>query len=162
MENGRFQKELYYRLNVVQIQVPPLRECKEDIQGLFEYFLEKYVNEFKKPKLSEIKADHSKLMSLYDWPGNIRELENFVKSLILVEDHRSAFEGLRSRIRESTVKPSLQPSLLETARMVEAEVERKVIGRVLKRNGWNRKKTAEMLQISYRSLLSKIKKLEIE
>jgi len=160
--NGRFQKELYYRLNVVQIQVPPLRECKEDIPGLVEYFLDKYVNEFKKPKLSEIKADHSKLMSLYDWPGNIRELENFVKSLILVEDHRSAFQGLRSRIRESKVKPSLQPSLLETARMVEAEVERKVIGRVLKRNGWNRKKTAEMLRISYRSLLSKIKKLEIE
>lgn len=162
VENGRFQKELYYRLNVVQIQVPPLRQCKEDIPGLVSFFLDRYVNEFKKSNLPEIKESHAKLMSRYDWPGNVRELENFVKNLILVEDNRSAFEGLRSKIRERTVKPSLQPSLLETARMVEAEVERKVIGRVLKRNGWNRKKTAEMLQISYRSLLSKIKKLEIE
>ncbi len=162
VESGYFQKELYYRLNVVQIQVPPLRQCKEDIPGLVSFFLDRYVNEFKKSNLPEIKESHSKLMSRYDWPGNVRELENFVKNLILVEDNRSAFEGLRSKIRERTVKPSLQPSLLETARMVEAEVERKVIGRVLKRNGWNRKKTAEMLQISYRSLLSKIKKLEIE
>ena len=72
------------------------------------------------------------------------------------------FADLRSKIRGSTANPTAQPSLLESARMVEAEVERKVIGRVLKRNGWNRKKTAQMLQISYRSLLSKIKKLEID
>ena len=89
-------------------------------------------------------------------------MENFLKNLILIEDSRSVFAGLRSKIRGSTANPTVQPSLLEAARMVEAEVERKVIGRVLKRNGWNRKKTAQMLQISYRSLLSKIKKLEIE
>ncbi len=162
VENGRFQKELYYRLNVVQIQVPPLRQCREDIPGLVEYFSGKYVQEFKKPNLPVITASHSRLMTRHDWPGNVRELENFVKNLILVEDSRSVFESLRSKIRESRAEPNLKPSLLETARMVEAEVERKVIGRVLKRNGWNRKKTAEMLQISYRSLLSKIKKLEIE
>ena len=101
-------------------------------------------------------------MSRHDWPGNVRELENFVKNLILVEDNRVAFESLRSKIRESRVEPNRKPSRRETARMVEAEVERKVIGRVLKRNGWNRRKTAQMLRISYRSLLSKIKKLEIE
>jgi len=162
VESGRFQKELYYRLNVVQIQVPPLRQCREDIPGLVEYFLDKYVTEFKKPNRPEIKASHAELMCRYDWPGNVRELENFVENLILLEDNRSGFESLRRKIRESREEPNLKPSLLETARKVEAEVERKVIGRVLKRNGWNRKKTAKMLQISYRSLLSKIKKLEIE
>jgi len=161
VENSRFQKELYYRLNVVNIQVPPLRKCKEDIPGFIDYFLNKHVHEFKKP-VPVIEGRHYKLMSTYDWPGNVRELENFVKNLILVEDSRSAFAGLRSKIRGGTVSPSAQPSLLEAARMVEQEVERKVIGRVLKRNGWNRKKTAQMLRISYRSLLSKIKKLEIE
>ncbi len=161
VESSRFQKELYYRLNVVNIHVPPLRKCKEDIPGFIDYFLAKHVHEFKKPP-PVIEGRHYKLMSTYDWPGNVRELENFVKNLILVEDSRSAFAGLRSKIRGGTVSPSAQPSLLEAARMVEQEVERKVIGRVLKRNGWNRKKTAQMLQISYRSLLSKIKKLEIE
>jgi two-component system response regulator AtoC len=161
VEEGRFQKELYYRLNVVQIQVPPLRQCKEDIPGLVEFFLNKYVSEFKKP-IPVIRENHSKLMAHYDWPGNIRELENFVKNLILVSDSRSSFEGLRSKIRQGTAKPELKPSLLEVARMVGEEVERKVIARVLKRNGWNRKKTAKTLQVSYRSLLSKIKKLEIE
>ena len=161
VEEGRFQKELYYRLNVVQIQVPPLRQCKEDIPGLVEFFLNKYVSEFKKP-IPVIRENDSKLMAHYDWPGNIRELENFVKNLILVSDSRSSFEGLRSKIRQGTAKPELKPSLLEVARMVGEEVERKVIARVLKRNGWNRKKTAKTLQVSYRSLLSKIKKLEIE
>ena len=161
VEEGRFQKELYYRLNVVQIQVPPLRQHKEDIPGLVEFFLNKYVSEFKKP-IPVIRENDSKLMAHYDWPGNIRELENFVKNLILVSDSRSSFEGLRSKIRQGTAKPELKPSLLEVARMVGEEVERKVIARVLKRNGWNRKKTAKTLQVSYRSLLSKIKKLEIE
>lgn len=161
VEQGRFQKELYYRLNVVQITVPPLRQRKEDIPGLVEFFLKRYVSEFKKP-IPAIRESHSKLMAHYDWPGNIRELENFVKNLILVSDCRSLFEGLRSKIRQGTAKPDPKPSLLEVARMVGEEVERKVIARVLKRNGWNRKKTAETLQVSYRSLLSKIKKLEIE
>ncbi len=162
VEEGRFQKELYYRLNVVQIEVPPLRQRPEDIPRLVEFFLKKYVSEFKKAKIPVIRESHSKLMALYDWPGNVRELENFVKNLILVGDSRSSFEGLRSKIRNGTAKPDLKPSLLEVARMVAEEVERKVIARVLKRNGWNRKKTAETLQVSYRSLLSKIKKLEIE
>ena len=161
VETGRFQKELYYRLNVVQIQVPPLRLRKEDIPGLVEFFLNKYVSEFKKP-IPVIRENDSKLMAHYDWPGNIRELENFVKNLILVSDSRSSFEGLRSKIRQGTAEPDPKPSLLEVARMVGEEVERKVIARVLKRNGWNRKKTAKTLQVSYRSLLSKIKKLEIE
>jgi transcriptional regulator with PAS, ATPase and Fis domain len=162
VESGRFHKELYYRLNVVHIQVPPLRKCKEDIPGFIDYFLDKYVHEFKKADVPVLEGRHYKLMSTYEWPGNVRELENFVKNLILVEDSRSAFAGLTSRIRGSAVNTGVQPSLLEASRRVEAEVERKVIGRVLKRNGWHRKKTAQMLQISYRSLLSKIKKLEIE
>ena len=162
VESGRFQEELYYRLNVVHIHVPPLRKCKEDIRGLVDYFLGRYVHEFKKDGIPVIKDRHYELMSAYGWPGNVRELENFLKNLILIEDRHSVFADLRSKIRGSTANPTAQPSLLEAARMVEAEVERKVIGRVLKGNGWNRKKTAQMLQISYRSLLSKIKKLEID
>jgi transcriptional regulator with PAS, ATPase and Fis domain len=144
VESGRFQRALYYRLNVVHIQVLPLRECKEDIPGLV-----------------EIQGRHYQLMSAYDWPGNVRELENFVKRLVLFDDNRSAFAELRSKIRVRTPSPTAKSSLLEVARRVQEQVERKVIERVLEKNGWHRKKTAQMLQISYRSLLSKIKKLEI-
>jgi len=90
----------------------------------------------------------------------VRELENFVKRLILIGDTHSAFEGLKKK-RENGQKLDGKPSLLEATRRVEEEVERAIIGQVLQRNGWNRKRTADTLQISYRSLLSKIKKLEI-
>lgn len=159
---GGFREDLYYRLNVVHVNVPPLRRCEDDIRGLSEYFLGKYSREFKKTDRPALTESQYELMRMYDWPGNVRELENFVKKLCLFEDSREVFEELRSRIRGRKKSLDPKPSLLEVARMVEQEVERKVISQVLQRNGWNRKKTAKMLQISYRSLLSKIKKLQID
>ena len=160
VEQGNFREDLYYRLNVVQLDVPPLREHKEDIPNLAEYFITKYRDEFKKPHPPTLGKNQYEEMGRYDWPGNVRELENFVKRLVLLGDTHSAFEGLKKK-RGNGQEPNGKPSLLEATRMVEEEVERKIIGQVLQRNGWNRKRTAETLRISYRSLLSKIKKLEI-
>ena len=159
VENGNFREDLYFRLNVVHIEVPPLRERKEDIPRLVEYFVVKYKREFGKVDLPAIRKNQYEKMNRYHWPGNVRELENSVKKLVLLGEF-PIFEGL-SRKRQPDQKPDGQPSLLETARMVEEEIEKKIIGQVLHRNGWNRKKTAQMLRISYRSLLTKIKKLEI-
>lgn len=97
----------------------------------------------------------------YDWPGNVRELEDFMKKIVQLEDLEASFEDPKESIGNSPKNVTQELSLAEMARMAEEKVERKVIGNILKRNGWNRKKTAQMLQISYRCLLSKIKKLEI-
>lgn len=162
VERGSFREDLYYRLNVAQIHVPALRDCKEDIPRLFDYFWDRYTAEFDRAREMRIRDRDYALLREYDWPGNVRELENFVKKVVLVEDGNSEFQLLRQRIRQQKLHVGSQPSLLEAARSVGEEVERKIISRVLGRNGWNRKKTAQMLRISYRSLLNKIKKLEIE
>lgn len=162
IRRGDFREDLYYRLNVVHINVPPLRRCEADIRGLADYFLVKYSREFKKSDEPTLTEGQYECMRMYDWPGNVRELENFVKKLCLFDDSRAVFDDLRKRTRERKNSLDHKPSLLEVARMVEEEVDRKIIAQVLRRNGWNRKKTAKTLQISYRSLLSKIKKLQID
>ena len=161
VEKGTFRKDLFYRLNVVHIRIPPLRERKEDIPKFVEFFIEKYMHHFGKTHFPTVTSEQLRLMGAYDWPGNVRELENFVKNLVLFEDTVSSFENLHDRAKKHLAKTKTKLSLVDIGRMAEEEMERKVISRILKQNGWNRKKTALMLQISYRSLLSKIKKFEI-
>lgn len=163
VEKGRFRQDVIYRLNVVTISVPPLRQRKEDLAGLIEYFIDKYSQEFNRSSRLVIKDGQYELMAAYHWPGNVRELNNFIKHLILLEDARPPFESLRQKIAKGPGNEGNKfPSLLEFARRAEAEAERKVIQTVLKNNGWSRKKTAQILHISYRTLLSKIKKLQID
>lgn len=161
VEKGTFREDLFYRLNIVHIDVPPLRKRREDIVRLLEYFVETYSRQFGK-KRPDLKDNHFELIKEYHWPGNVRELENFVKNLVLFDDWRASMNTLKSKMRDSQRKQDSELSLVEMAKLAEAEVERRVIERTLKRNGWNRKETARMLRISYRSLLSKMKKLEIE
>jgi two-component system, NtrC family, response regulator AtoC len=161
VERGTFREDLFYRLNIVHIDVPPLRKRREDILRLLEHFLDTYSHQFGKSR-PDLKDNHYDLIREYHWPGNVRELENFVKNLVLFEDWRASLNTLKAKMRDSQRKQEADLSLVEMAKLAEAEVERRVIERTLKRNGWNRKVTARMLQISYRSLLSKIKKLEIE
>ncbi|HEY3129418.1 MAG TPA: sigma 54-interacting transcriptional regulator [Acidobacteriota bacterium] len=161
VEKAAFRQDLFYRLNVVHVQVPPLRERKEDIPALVELFIHKYRNQFTKSHLPMITTEDYRLMAMYDWPGNVRELENFIKNLVLFQES-SCFDNLRIRVKRCQRQNDKRPSLVQIGRMAEEETERRVISSVLQQNGWNRKKTARMLKISYRSLLSKIRKFEIE
>ncbi len=162
MQKGEFREDLFYRLNVVHIEIPPLRERVQDIRRLTDHFIRLYAGQFGRPAPLALKPEHYETLEAYRWPGNVRELENFVKSLILFNDPRSAFAQLRARARESGEKNTTQLSLVQLARLAGQEAERRVIEYTLRSNGWNRKRTAKMLRISYRSLLSKIKKMEID
>jgi len=162
MQKGEFREDLFYRLNVVHIEVPPLRERIQDIRRLTDHFLTLYTVQFGRPNPPILKSEHYETLEAYRWPGNVRELENFVKSLILFNDPRSSFAQLRARAREFGEKDNTQLSLVQMARLAGQEAERRVIEYTLRSNGWNRKRTAKILRISYRSLLSKIKKMEID
>ncbi len=162
MQKGEFREDLFYRLNVVHIEIPPLRERIQDIPRLTDHFLTLYTVQFGRPNPPILKSEHYETLEAYRWPGNVRELENFVKSLILFNDPRSSFAQLRARAREFGEKDNTQLSLVQMARLAGQEAERRVIEYTLRSNGWNRKRTAKILRISYRSLLSKIKKMEID
>jgi len=162
MQKGDFREDLFYRLNVVHIEIPPLRERIRDIRRLTDHFMAVYAAQFDRPAPTVLKPEHYEALESYRWPGNVRELENFVKSLILFNDPRSSCAQLRARSRESAQKDTTQLSLVQVARLAGQEAERRVIEHTLRSNGWNRKRTAKILRISYRSLLSKIKKMEID
>jgi two-component system response regulator AtoC len=165
---NRFREDLFYRLNVINILVPPLRERREEIPALVAYFVHRYSRLFNFPE-REIPPEAMQAFMQYSWPGNIRELENFIKRMIVLQDMTLA--------RSLTVTPALaggapgapEPfsatkglSLKEISRRAVLEAEREVIRRALEQCRWNRVKTAKMLKISYRALLYKIKDMGLK
>ncbi len=172
---GQFREDLYYRLNVVNIRVPPLRGRKEEIPVLVEYFLKKYSREFKRkaPPLSNELLD---VFQRYHWPGNVRELENCMKKIVILDSDKAVCQellkkcsaaeaelngekpGLDELIRQNLHRYSLKAFSKEAIR----RAEREVIGKVLQQTCWNRKEAAERLQISYKALLYKIKETGLE
>jgi transcriptional regulator with GAF, ATPase, and Fis domain len=166
---GRFREDLFYRLNVINVLVPPLRERREEIPGLVRYFTERYARLFNFPK-PEISPEDMQAFVDHAWPGNIRELENFIKRMIVLQD-----TGLPRTLTVNTTLPSatmvvgVEPfaatkelSLKEISRRAVLEAERQVIRRALEQCRWNRVKTAKMLRISYRALLYKIKDMGLK
>src|SRR5262245_28601441 len=108
---GKFREDLFYRLAVVPIQIPPLRERKEDIPVLVDHFIQRYNTQFRK-RVNEVSADGMKLMMNYSWPGNIRELKNAIeRAMILADKERIEVEHLPIRIAEpSATNPLLRPA----------------------------------------------------
>jgi two-component system response regulator AtoC len=162
IEAGRFRRELYFRINDVILRLPPLRERKEDIPQLLEYFFQKHSNELK--KAPEMGDEVHELLVAYDWPGNIRELENFAKKILAVGDAALALGDMRANL--STVRATdetLRGSSLKIAsRAASRGAERELIQKALEQTHWNRKRAAQELQISYKSLLYKIKQTGLE
>jgi transcriptional regulator with PAS, ATPase and Fis domain len=163
LQNGNFREDLYYRINVVSIHLPPLRDRKEDIPELCEHFLAKYATVFDKTQLPLSKAAMNYFMS-YDWPGNVRELENVVKKIVVLENEDLALRDMG--IASTATGPETQPqlsgiperiSLKKAGKMAAQEVEKQLILGTLLETRWNRKKAADLLQISYKALLYKIK-----
>src|SRR5208283_5068276 len=159
IENGTFRSDLFYRINVVNLYLPPLRERAVDIPDLVAYFLEYHNRKYNcraKPLSTEMMA----VLSKYHWPGNIRELENLVKRYVILGNEEVILADLTPREPDffNTDIPVDGPiSLKKLTRQVVRELERKVILKVLQNHHWNRKQAARALSISYRALLYKIR-----
>jgi two-component system response regulator AtoC len=158
---GRFRRELYFRLNGACLRLPPLRDRREDIPALMECFLNRHSEELKKSAPALNQETFERLMS-YPWPGNIRELENVARKMVALGDASAAVSDLRPPrvITVSGNGPHRASSLKMAARAASRQTERELILEALQRTRWNRKRAARELQISYKSLLYKLKQIE--
>jgi DNA-binding NtrC family response regulator len=187
VQDGVFREDLFYRLNVITIHIPPLRERREEIPVFLDFFLRKYSEYYGKhpPPFSDYAVAR---MMEYNWPGNIRELENLVKRYVIVGNepqiirelstHKpivSSISTARSMEKPPETTPPVpasslatagrngemqMPSLLEIGKRAAMQAEREAIERVLAQTRWNRRQAAKILKISYKALLNKLKAME--
>jgi two-component system response regulator AtoC len=160
---GNFREDLYYRLNVFQIQIPPLRERIEDIPVLCQHFLNKFNSSLQK-KIQSIAPASMSIIRNHQWRGNVRELENVIEHAIVVADNNHILpENLPPEIMSASEEDGFQSindgSSLKAAQRV---LEKKLITKVLTATGGNRTKASKLLEISHPSLLSKIKTYDIK
>ena len=156
--------ELYYRINGVCLRLPPLRERKEDIPALVEFFLRKHCAELGKSQPTLPSRTLQEFQN-HSWPGNLRELENAVKRVVLLGDVQIAIGGLGAsgiEMRTTQAAETRVHSLKAAARAASRGAERGLILQALARTHWNRKRAAQELQISYKSLLYKLKQIGME
>ena len=159
IENGTFRSDLFYRINVVNLHLPPLRDRATDIPQLVEYFLE-YHNRKYNCRAKPVSGEMMTTMGKYHWPGNIRELENLVKRYVILGNEEVISADLAPRNNDffnTDIPVDGQISLKKLTRQAVRELERKVILKVLQNHHWNRKQAARALSISYRALLYKIR-----
>jgi DNA-binding NtrC family response regulator len=208
--DGQFREDLFFRLNVVCINMPPLRERREEVPILSDYFLKKYSVQYNKPCV-DLSPDTMRLLVDYDWPGNVRELENLIKRTVVLGTEapirkeiahgiamaaqrqssvagrqspvagqpaaqhgpsavpsaiRSVSRAPQSAVATAPLSPAAMASaaadagnysLKDISRTAAREAERELIFKMLQQTRWNRKETAEILGISYKALLYKIK-----
>ncbi len=168
LKSGRFREDLYYRLNVLSINVPPLRERTSEIPLLFHHFLARYSEKFGKeaPEPSRHLLDAA---LRYPWPGNLRELENFVKRYVILEDDEGSLRELvemsASRQRTSPAEVLAAPpeqGLKALVRGLKNEAEMEAIADALEKTRWCRKDAAKMLGISYKALLYKMRQFNLD
>jgi len=158
-----FREDLYYRLSVFPINIPPLRERRDDIKRLTEYFVEKYCREMKKP-IKSLSRDSVNLLEKYHWPGNVRELENTIeRAVILAEGKKITPDHLAIRLqRTDEIQLREGAGLKEIGAHAQMKAEKATIVRVLKQVNGNKRKCARVLKIDYTTLFDKIKKYDIE
>ncbi len=187
VEDGLFREDLFYRLNVVTIHIPPLRERREEIPIFLDFFLRKYSEYYGKQQSPFSDYAVGRMME-YTWPGNIRELENLVKRYVIVGNepqiirelstHKpivTSFAGTRGEAAQQAATTAAtapapgnghafsyenMPSLLEIGKRAAMAAEREAIERVLAQTRWNRRQAAKILKISYKALLNKLKAIE--
>ena len=162
--SGHFREDLYYRLNVVSIETPPLRERKEDISALATFFLRRFAGELKK-RVDGVAPDALKLLMRYNWPGNIRELENAIERGVLLTESGQLTSGDLRLGELSTTQSSGDASpviKIPPTGIALEEIERQAIVEALKMSNWVQKDAAELLAISPRVMNYKIKTLGID
>jgi two-component system, NtrC family, response regulator AtoC len=194
-----FREDLFFRLNVVCITLPPLRQRRDEIPLLTDVFLQQYADHYNKPRLS-VSTDTLRILGDYDWPGNVRELENVVKRMVILgsdtevaRDLADTMAGRKGRVgpiaalEPRPASPEVAPapvsvpvpaaapaatpdltraptsgSLKEIARNAAREAEREIIYRTLQQTRWNRREAADLLGVSYKALLYKIKEADLD
>ncbi len=169
VETGKFRKDLFYRLNVFPVFAPPLRERREDIPELVHYFVDKY-SKLTGKQINKIENDVFNILNDYDWPGNIRELENIIERMIVVSDEDCIIKAacIPQEIRRQQFTVNLSAFNTEinakAAKLPEllANIEMNIISEHFRKNKFNQTKTAEKLGISRTDLQYKIKKYNIE
>jgi DNA-binding NtrC family response regulator len=162
---GRFREDLYFRLDVIRIEVPPLRERREDIPLLCEHFLHLYADKYKSA-MRELPPDVLEAFLAHDWPGNVRELENAVRRYLILPSVGGSLSRRTDPPREAgpagpaaAAEPS--PSLRTVAARAAEQAERELVERVLEETHWNRREASRRLKISYKGLLNKLKKWKV-
>lgn len=160
IENGSFRQDLYYRINVVNLFMPPLRERRADIPVLVDYFLDCYNRKYN-CRAKALSIELTAVLQKYHWPGNIRELENLIKRYVILGSEEVISSELVIRDQKDFYTPEIDVdgpiSLKKLTRQATRDLERKIILKVLQAHHWNRKRAAKALSISYRALLYKIR-----
>jgi transcriptional regulator with GAF, ATPase, and Fis domain len=170
VKNGRFREDLYYRLNVVNITIPPLRERREEIPIFVEYYLDKFSKKYQK-KVTPLSDKMMKVFSQHHWLGNVRELENVIQRLIVLGNEKAIIEELTPVTKKESIPEKKEktlpakkiwPSLKEVNREAVKNAESEIILKALETTNWNRKKAANILEINYKTLLYKIKECGLD
>jgi two-component system response regulator AtoC len=178
MASGFFREDLYYRLNVVAISIPPLRERREEIPVLVDHFMSRFCRQYNREPL-KISSATMRLLQDYSWPGNVRELENMIKRAVVLQTEALVQQeiALRSEKRWAPKAESVAPSpapaaaapvaeaelgLKDIARRAAMAAEKAVIKEVLEKVRWNRAEAARLLKISYKAMLYKIRQVGLD
>ena len=170
LTRGEFREDLYYRLNVVELRIPPLRERREEIPKLAEWFLARFNAQYGRQK--QLTPETLVRLTEHPWSGNVRELENAVRRMVVLTDGEQAFEALVAHGRNgrnghnghaAAAGPArpVTESLREIARRGARDAERKALAEVLERVRWNRAEASRILKVSYKTLLNKITECEL-
>ncbi len=162
MEEGTFRQDLYYRLNVIPIYVPPLRERREDIKYLTYHFIEKF-NKIYGKQITEIEPEAMEILEKYDYPGNIRELENLIERIIVLNKKNViTVKDLPDSVRNYVGQTSMEQFDFSRGfnQLVE-DFEKKLIAMALEQNKFNKVQTANMLKMNRSTLISKMKKYQL-
>jgi len=187
MVNGKFREDLYYRLSTIKIHIEPLRNRPEDIPHLIDHYVKTYTAQFDGKQLVTPSKETIDKLTAYHWPGNVRELQNVLKRFMILGSSEGNLDdmlignGIRPQADGLPIStsqflssadlldfdkndpPDLSSlSLKKIKKKAIVRVEREIISYVLKKTGWNRSKATKILNISYKTLLYKIKNLEIE
>jgi DNA-binding NtrC family response regulator len=160
VETGKFRADLFYRLNVIPVRIPPLRERKDDIPLLVEHFLKTYSETSGKP-LKTISPDAFDILNRHDWPGNVRELENAIERAVILQDGRIIMpedlpEKLRSRGKDRS------ESVVSVTNLTLDELEREYLLKVLEETSWHKKRAAAILGINASTLYRKLQRYGFE
>ncbi len=168
LKDQTIREDLFYRLNEVTLNLPPLRERREDIPLLIEHFLQRYNMVYNK-KYRPLSSKTVQLLQEYDWPGNVRQLENLIKQVVVREDEEIIYDTIKPTSVHTGSYAAPMPSFPQTKNYslknrvgeVVAQEEKSLISEVLSKTNWNRRKAAQLLEVSYRSLLYKIKEYQL-